>query len=712
MKTLRFAHPLALSLWIALLALAALYLTALPTLAQSDDVILSGRVTSDVEGSPVPNVQIQLIDPYFPGVFDVAITDSSGRYTVTESFLNQFDIVTATFKVRFQSGGMHLSEYYDNTDTLEEASLVTLTTNAVVSGIDASLALGGQISGQVLSAESNQPLDRMVLALYTPAGEPVPEHSFITADDNGSYDITGIVSGTYKLGVRPADSDSYYVGAYYPNTQWLTEAQPIQVATGVYIDNVDFALTLGGHITGTVTSSNHRIWPKPLIEVYDDEGRLVPSRITLSQQDERDYTLSHLLPGNYRLLIRDEYEVHWPEYYDNQTELGSATLVTVTAGAVTGNVNAELALIPRVAGIATSSALSDTLLLSLWYNPIPVYTTNGGQAWQQVSTAPWVTENSISPPNIGLAPRTEPGLPTRMLVAAADDSVTGLYRTGDNGQSWAQQTFPPEQCSGSTSFFGPVASPTNPARLYLVHTCIIHMPFGGSLYNSRLLISRDAGISWQESGTFGGPSNSFTSQVIPSPVIAERVYAHGSYPQRDNATWLQSDDGGGSWSAREFPVFDLVLDAEDAARAYGISPFDYSFTAPRYGKRSDNGGEQWVNWAQQPCDLGQPGTEDTLLQLMAHPARTQVLFLRCDQGLFRSENGGDSWTELASTPGQLLAPDYGTPGRILWGKNDGLWASMDSGDSWQQIMPNYTFSSATDAQVPLYLPSISINASP
>src|SRR5690606_28089187 len=138
----------------------------------------------------------------------------------------------------------------------------------------------------------------------------------------------------------------------------------------------------------------------------------------------------------------------------------------------------------------------------------------------------------------------------------------------------------------------------------------------------------------------------------------------------------------------------------------GISLY-YSSTEPDYGKRSENGGEQWVNWAQQPCNLGHPDTGHNVLQLVAHPTQTQVLFLRCDQGLYRSDNGGDSWTELASTPGHLLAPDYGTPGRILWGKDDGLWASTDNGATWQHLMPNYALSTAADAQTPLFLPSVS-----
>jgi hypothetical protein len=79
--------------------------------------------------------------------------------------------------------------------------------------------------------------------------------------------------------------------------------------------------------------------------------------------------------------------------------------------------------------------------------------------------------------------------------------------------------------------------------------------------------------------------------------------------------------------------------------------------------------------------------------------------LGCASGLYRSTNGGDAWTKIAAKPGQMLAPDYGVPGRLLWAKDDGLWASTDEGESWQVLMPNYAVSPA-QIQIPLYLPSV------
>jgi hypothetical protein len=69
--------------------------------------------------------------------------------------------------------------------------------------------------------------------------------------------------------------------------------------------------------------------------------------------------------------------------------------------------------------------------------------------------------------------------------------------------------------------------------------------------------------------------------------------------------------------------------------------------------------------------------------------------------LYRSVNGGDSWEKLDDEKGQSLVVDYGTPGRILWARDDGLWATADNGDSWQNLLPEYRIFSTL-----LYLPGV------
>jgi hypothetical protein len=385
--------------------------------------------------------------------------------------------------------------------------------------------------------------------------------------------------------------------------------------------------------------------------------------------------------------------------------------VKVVAGQVTPNINAVLELTHTVKSIATSSGLSNTILLSLEYIDSPIYTTDGGTSWHAVPTTPWVDHGTPDSPLVGLTVRDDPASPMRILAAASSlygGYENGLWRSGDEGETWARQKFPYGSCEiFEQTFRALVVSPVDPKRILLLNHCYRNTIEYRDSWR-RLFISRDAALTWQERPEQQGSFEAGTDQVVPSPVLAERIYTYGEYPHYTDG-WLMSDNWGENWQSIDLPVEQLVLDSQDAERMYGISIYEPSEPGSRLGIRTENGGENWEEWDQQPCPFGaSPTTDRGNLQLMAHPTQSKVLFVRCDQGLYRSDNGGDSWTQLESFPGQLLAPDYGHAGRILWGTNEGLWASTDNGDNWQNIMPNYELI-APAQQEWNYLPDISAN---
>jgi hypothetical protein len=170
-----------------------------------------------------------------------------------------------------------------------------------------------------------------------------------------------------------------------------------------------------------------------------------------------------------------------------------------------------------------------------------------------------------------------------------------------------------------------------------------------------------------------------------------------------------SHNSGATWEVLDFPVESLALDAVNADYLYGWSLREYVPESPfqytRHGRRSTDGGNNWVDWAEQPCPYS---FNEEPPQLVAHPTESQILFLRCDgyltEGIYRSENGGDSWQKLQEQKGQMLVADLGNPGRLLWARDDGLWASADKGESWQLLLDEYAL-----FETPLYLPSVSAN---
>lgn len=80
-----------------------------------------------------------------------------------------------------------------------------------------------------------------------------------------------------------------------------------------------------------------------------------------------------------------------------------------------------------------------------------------------------------------------------------DPATVGLYRSGDNGLSWAFVPVPIHPyCNEPLYNEDPVVSPVDPNRLYLTAYCWeVFLPFGARAFYS-VYTSPDAGMSWQQ----------------------------------------------------------------------------------------------------------------------------------------------------------------------------------------------------------------------
>jgi hypothetical protein len=182
--------------------------------------------------------------------------------------------------------------------------------------------------------------------------------------------------------------------------------------------------------------------------------------------------------------------------------------------------------------------------------------------------------------------------------------------------------------------------------------------------------SDDAGVTWDQ--RLSAELQGF-GPIAPSPVIPARAYVGSQYG------WKELDSG----QDLDFPVDVLALDGVDAARMYGIVFGDTHSNSPTAsgGKTSVNGGSTWTSWPSIPSDC---------VQLLAHPTKSGTLYLRCAPGLYRSLDLGQHWEQISTVPGDLIAPNHGVPGQLLWAREDGLWASSDDGTNWTPLSSGWT----------------------
>lgn len=343
----------------------------------------------------------------------------------------------------------------------------------------------------------------------------------------------------------------------------------------------------------------------------------------------------------------------------------------------------DLTMLSVVSSPALPNVLFATFKSSDTWLP-PRYSTDGGYTWQEVNTTPWISWSATDLNlEVSLAPRGDLSHPVRYLVAASGSeyqppsvwgTALGVYRTGDEGQTWFRQPVPGELSvclySWSVAYTNFVISPADPHQLFV--TYVVHgffscppdpWPPPPDFYADwgGVLRSTDNGVTWDEILTWDWSTTPNIVKIIPSPILAGRLYAYGSNG------FTQSNDGGDTWVSRSFPISTLVLDSINSLILYGYGTGG--------GMTSINRGNSWVPWREQPC-------AGTFEQLMASSTQSGFLFMRCAQGLYRSYDRGNAWQLLSPSSGEFIQADYGNPGRILWLKEDGLWASDNDGASW------------------------------
>ncbi|MDO8987133.1 MAG: carboxypeptidase-like regulatory domain-containing protein, partial [Coriobacteriia bacterium] len=216
------------------------------------------------------------------------------------------------------------------------------------------LSLSGGISGTVIDGIGD-PVDTVEVYAYEySAGDSWQVGSASTQSD-GTYEILGLDAGTYRI--EFVDHNGQYAGEFYDDASTMDLATDIvvynqQMTTGTHSD-----LGLAGHITGRISNSSNMGLGEIGVQAYSyfpDWGwEWVWD--TTSGPDGL-YDVPGLRTGNYRLGFSDESGNYLGEYYDNATDLETATDIAVTVGSTTSGKNAVLARAGHITGrIANSS---------------------------------------------------------------------------------------------------------------------------------------------------------------------------------------------------------------------------------------------------------------------------------------------------------------------------------------------------------------------
>jgi hypothetical protein len=318
-----------------------------------------------------------------------AFTDANGAYSITLG-------MTGQFKLQASSYGYE-SQFYDHKNSWNEADVVTVSSiQDTLQNVDFTLTEGngvapnlsaGAISGHIVGNPGAHPLSFVLVVAFdlsdtSVAGLSISSFALMGGEVNpGDYLIAPLKAGRYV--VYANDLMGPYGKAYFNGSATPAGATPVQVAEQDTTTGIDFALSLGGIISGTITLPDGNPADSVLVialraDILDEDKFFSNADLGFTfTGDEGHYMIAGLSSGDYIVrtvaLANSEYKnVALDEWYSDVHSIWdwqSATHVTVTAPRMVQNIDFALESPGFITGTVTNSdgstPLGGTTLLAL-----------------------------------------------------------------------------------------------------------------------------------------------------------------------------------------------------------------------------------------------------------------------------------------------------------------------------------------------------------
>lgn len=270
-----------------------------------------GRVVDAEGGAPITQGYVYAYLADGSDSFSDSL-DSNGEYEITS-------LRPDHYKLEARATG-YLREYYDNVWTLEEAEVIPLAVGQTRT-MDFEVVRGGSITGHVADGEGS-PITSGTIYAYR---QPDNTSFYSGLDSEGNYAVAGLFGGDYK--VRAYSSS--YIQEYWDDRPDRDSGDIVAVATGETTANIDFILTPGGSLAGTVLDASGDPYTSGTVYLSRPSA---PSTSVYSTglNTSGEYSFSQVRGGNYYayLYLSGQPRVFYPYAFS----IAEASQVTIVDG--------------------------------------------------------------------------------------------------------------------------------------------------------------------------------------------------------------------------------------------------------------------------------------------------------------------------------------------------------------------------------------------
>jgi hypothetical protein len=195
-------------------------------------------VVRDNANDPVGGICVEASGLEYAGSgYATAVTAADGSYDVPAE---PGDTVVRFQPCPWMGGSDLLGEYFDDEGSRAEATTLPAVGGATIASVDATLAIGGTISGTITD-ELGDPVPHACVASQSEIASDFGTVAFATTDPAGQYVLRGLAPGQHLVSARYCQPPSF-VEVFYGDTTDPQLADPIPVSTGSNTPGVDISL--------------------------------------------------------------------------------------------------------------------------------------------------------------------------------------------------------------------------------------------------------------------------------------------------------------------------------------------------------------------------------------------------------------------------------------------------------------------------------------